>query len=159
MVWGHEQPVPKVRAVLAPVLGEAPVPQQSCSLVEAELSLTSHSGTANSYAAPKTTDRPAWPEPRVMGHPKLHRPCQEQRASAKHPVIGKHEASSAGGPASVLLCTLPPAKGSSDLFTLNPNHPRTGSCMPETAPKDKITPRENNIHLGRLFLVNTPNLG
>lgn len=47
--------------------------------------------------------RPAWPKPHVTGHPKSHGPCQEQRAGAKHLVIGENKASSAGGPASIPL--------------------------------------------------------
>lgn len=43
----------EVGAVLAPAVLEAP--QQSCGPVEAELSPTSHSGTADSYTAPKAS--------------------------------------------------------------------------------------------------------
>lgn len=52
---------------------------------------------------PKPAGRPPWPEPHVTGHPKSHGPCQEQRAGAKHPVIGQHKASRAGGPANIPL--------------------------------------------------------
>lgn len=52
---------------------------------------------------PQPAERPAWPEPHITGRPKSHRPCQEQTAGAKHPVIGERKASSAGGPAGVPL--------------------------------------------------------
>lgn len=36
---------------------------------------------------------------------------------------------------------MPAAKENGNLSALNPSHPRAGSCLPETAPKKRITPR------------------
>lgn len=70
----------EVRAVLALMLLEALDPRQSCGPVEAELSLTSQSSMAVSYAAPKANREASlaqapshgpsqitWPLPRAKG--------------------------------------------------------------------------------------------
>lgn len=150
----------EVRAVLALMLLEALDPQQSCGPAKTDLSLTSHRSMAVSYAAPRANReaslaqaphyRPSqvtWPLPRA----------KDQRQASRHQ---RAQGIQCWGPSQhPTPCTMPVAKGNGNLSALNSSHPRAGSCLPERAPKKKITPRECNIHLDRFFLINTPELG
>lgn len=150
----------EVRAVLAWMVLEVLDPRQSCGPVETDLSLPSHSSTAVSYPAPKASGEA------TLARAPRHRPSQITRplprakgwrqASRHRPAQGIQGWGPCQHPAP---CTMPAAKGNSNLSALNPSHPRAGSSLPETAHKKKITPRECNIHPDRFFLSNTPELG
>lgn len=78
-------------------------------------------------------------------------PSISSSVRTRHPVLGVQPASHSLYNA----CS----QGEQQTFCLNSSHPRAGSCLPETAPKKKIIPRESNIHPDRRFLINTPELG
>lgn len=145
----HEQPGPQVGAVLAPMVLEAPVPQQSPGPMEAELSPTSRGGTADSYAAPKASGEAGLAQAPRHGPSQIASPLPRAKGRRQASRHRQARGIQCWGPSQrPTPCAMPSAKGTSDL---NPNHPRAGSCMPETASQGQNHPKEKQHPSGQIF--------